>query len=157
MLKLGAVGKIKPLPVKVGISHVLQLCNGAICQPPHFRVHVRQGSPHPCHRPATARSVVHTDQIFFFNAEIHGQTSNSFVFSRGCVCLLCSFFAASSCARMDGFFDLAVRDFFAFGAFSSALTAAARSVREICSPAFAFASNSPRDGASAPHRCQRQS
>ena len=26
---------------------------------------------------------------------------------------------------MDGFFDLAVRDFFAFGAFSSALTAAA--------------------------------
>ena len=46
---------------------------------------------------------------------------------------------------MDGFFDLAVLDFFAFVAFSSALTAAARSVREICSPAFAFASNSPRD------------
>ena len=74
-------------------------------------------------------------------------TSNSFVFSRGGDCLLCSFFAASSCARMDGFFGFAARDFLAFGAFSSALTAAARSVREICSPAFAFASNSPREGA----------
>ena len=40
---------------------------------------------------------------------------------------------------MEGFFGLAVRDFLAFGAFSSALTAAARSVREICSPAFALA------------------
>ena len=50
--------------------------------------------------------------------------------------MLCSFFAASSCTRMDSFFGLAVRDFLAFGAFSSALTAAARSVREICSPAF---------------------
>ena len=74
-------------------------------------------------------------------------TSNSFVFSRGGVCLLCSFFAASSCARMDGFFVFAARDFLAFGAFSSALTAAARSVREICSPAFALASNSPKEGA----------
>ena len=75
------------------------------------------------------------------------QTSISFVFSRGGVCLLCSFFAASNCARMDGFFGLAVRDFLAFGAFSSFLTAAARSVKEICSPAFALASNSPREGA----------
>ena len=63
--------KIKPLSVKVGIGHALQLCNSAICQPPHFRVHVRQGSPHPRHRPAAVRSVVHTNQIFFFYAEIH--------------------------------------------------------------------------------------
>ena len=63
--------KIKPLSVKVGISHVLQFCNGAIRQPPHFRVHVRQSGHYPRHRPAAVRSVVHTDQIFFFYAEIH--------------------------------------------------------------------------------------
>ena len=56
-------------------------------------------------------------------------------------------FAASSCTRMDGFFGFAARNFLVFGAFSSALTAAAMSVREICSPAFALASNSPREGA----------
>ena len=64
--------KIKPLPFKVRIGHALQLCNGAIRQPPHFRVHIRQSGPHLRHRPAAVRSVVHTDQIFFFHAEIHG-------------------------------------------------------------------------------------
>ena len=70
-LAVSLTRKIKPLSVKVRISHVLQLCNGTVCQPPHFRVHVRQGGQHPRHRSAAVRSVVHTDQIFFFHAEIH--------------------------------------------------------------------------------------
>ena len=32
---------------------------------------IRQGGQHPCHRAAAVRGVVHTDQIFFFYAEIH--------------------------------------------------------------------------------------
>ena len=63
--------KIKPLSVKVSIRHALQLCNGAICQLPHFRVHIWQGGQHPRHCPAAVRSVVHTNQIFFFHAKIH--------------------------------------------------------------------------------------
>ena len=36
--------KIEPLSVKVGVHHALQFCKGAIRQPPHFRVHIRQGA-----------------------------------------------------------------------------------------------------------------
>ena len=63
--------EIKPLSVKVSIGHALQLGNGPVHQPPHFRVHVRQGGEHPRHRSTAVRSVVHTNQIFFFYAEIH--------------------------------------------------------------------------------------
>ena len=72
--------KIEPLSVKVRIGHVLQLCNGAIRKPPHFRVHIRQGSQHPRHRPAAVRSVVHTDQIFFFHGKVHHSSYLQFIF-----------------------------------------------------------------------------
>ena len=37
--------KIKPLSVEVSIGHALQFCKGAIRQPLHFRVHIRQSGP----------------------------------------------------------------------------------------------------------------
>ena len=49
--------KIEPLSVKVRISHVLQLCNGAIRKPPHFGVHIRQSGPHLRHRPAAIDAI----------------------------------------------------------------------------------------------------
>ena len=79
--------KIKPLSVKGSIGHALQLCDGAICQPPHFRVHIRQSGQHPRHRPAAVRSVVHTDQIFFFHAEIHASDLHFVLLAAGrCLC-----------------------------------------------------------------------
>ena len=79
--------KIKPLSVKVSIRHALQLCNSTIRQPPHFRVHVRQCGHHPRHRSAAVRSVVHTDQIFFFHAEIHASDLHFVLFAAGrCLC-----------------------------------------------------------------------
>ena len=50
--------KIKPLSVKVSVSHTLQLGNGTVCHPPHFRVHIRPSGQHPRHRPAAVRSEV---------------------------------------------------------------------------------------------------
>ena len=55
--------KIKPLSVKVSVSHTLQLCNGTVCHPPHFRVHIRPSGQHPRHRPAAVRSVVYGRMI----------------------------------------------------------------------------------------------
>ena len=42
-LAVSLTREIKPLSVKVSIGHALQLGNGPVHQPPHFRVHVRQG------------------------------------------------------------------------------------------------------------------
>ena len=94
--------KIESLSVKVSIGHTLQLCNGTVCQPPHFRVHIRQGGQHPCHRAAAVRGVVHTDQIFFFHAEIHGQTSISCCLLRAAAFFgLAACFVSESCLRTE--------------------------------------------------------
>ena len=94
--------KIEPLSVKVGVHHALQFCKGAIRQPPHFRVHIRQGGQHPCHRAAAVRGVVHTDQIFFFYAEIHGQTSISCCLLRAAAFFgLAACFVSESCLRTE--------------------------------------------------------
>ena len=75
--------EIKPPSVKVCIGHALQLGNGPVHQPPHFRVHVRQGGEHPRHRPAAVKGVVYTDQIFFFHAEIHVLNLHFVLFAAG--------------------------------------------------------------------------
>ena len=94
--------KIKPLSVKISIGHALQLCNGAVCQLPHFGVHIRQGSQHPRHCAAAVRSVVHTDQIFFFHAKIHSQTSISYCLLRAAAFFgLAVCFVSESCLRTE--------------------------------------------------------
>ena len=86
-MALSLTHKIKPLSVKVCIGHALQLRNGAFCQLPHFSVHIRPGGQHPRHRPAAVRSVVHTNQIFFFYAKIHASDLHFVLFAAGrCLC-----------------------------------------------------------------------
>ena len=103
--------KIKPLSVKVCIGHALQLRNGALCQLPHFSVHIRPGGQHPRHRPAAVRSVVHTNQIFFFYAEIHASNLHFVLFAAG-RCLFSGWrpvlFRKAVCGRKCGLADALV-------------------------------------------------
>ena len=102
---------------------------------------------HPRHCPAAVRSMVYTDQIFFFHTEIHVSDLQFFcLFPWRRLLALLLFRGIQLCP--DGWlFRFGCAGLLGFRCLFFVLNCGARSVREICSPTFALASNSPREGA----------